>query len=198
MAQKAYYIKEGLRMLINNFVCALTNYAPLIALFSSIFAALAAGAAWRNTAIAKRAQKNQRMNIMLDYRYSDINFNAKKELRKWSEECNNESIGEKFINIRTTEKGKELDSSRNTFFVYYQKIFDLYKAKLLGKKEIKALVNIYDLELLFFAEKPMQDNVDKSIKINTIPIEVEVKEKSLFEFYKNLYFDGFIDGEKHK
>jgi hypothetical protein len=184
-------------MTIKEIVCIINSNLPLIALFSSIFAALAAGAAWKNTAIARRAQKNQRLNMMLDYRYSDENFNAKKELKYWYKKCSAKDIGEKFVEIRSTDEGKRLDSYRNTFFIYYQKIYDLYKAKLLKKDEIKVLVNASDLNLLFFDEKPIQDSVDETIEIIPIPKELEVKNGSIFKFYKNLYFDGFIDGIKH-
>jgi hypothetical protein len=176
---------------------AQTN-SPVIAVCSSIFAALAAIAACRNSSIAKRNQINQRLNQLLDSRYSKEMFNAKKNLRNWFEKAGRENIGQKFIDYRLTCDGIELDNYRNTFIVYFQKIYDLYHERLLKKKEITALTNATDLAILFNIGKPIQECVDKTVLKLELPNVLDNKAQTLFEFYEDLLEKGYIAGSNIK
>jgi hypothetical protein len=168
--------------------------SPLIAIFSSAFAALAAIAAWRNSAIAKKTQINQRLNQLLEYRYNIEMFNAKKELRTWYENNGRENIGQKFIANRFTDEGQKLDNHRNTFIVYFQKIYDLYRERLLRKKEIKPLINATDMAILISIGKPIQESVDSTVLKLEISKDIEIKTQSIFDFYEELYQKGYIAG----
>ena len=173
------------------------KYTPLaaaaFAAASAIASAVSSGRARQSIEQAQAAYKYQKMNEILDSRYHEDMFRAKKGIAavfRIKGRTSRKDYKKWFYDNRREALRRQTDIFRNRVSVYFTKVWDLYRAGVLKDDEIGGLVNGSDVSLLFHALKPL--NEVAADRLHQIPIDSETKAEpgTMYEFYKRLYLQG--------
>jgi len=162
----------------------LVEYATIVIAFFTFVAGLSSLISVLK--IKKQISSNS-IRELISYRYNKNFYKAKKILIK-------EIKSEQFKKNGTIDPSKmdKIQGARHDFVVYFQKVRDFYNSRVIdGENDLKILVNSTDLEVLFDAAEPIEDQLPtyrESMGLGQITTIWGDQFPQLYEFYRQWCF----------
>jgi len=136
-------------------------YALIIVAISIIFAAIAAIASWRSASAALSSIKTQVLSQFMK-EYSEPQMcNDLRALRDWRNEYGAD-FADEYINraLKGEKRALEIDYARRHVKYYFSRALNLYKAKIIDKRTLKAIAVVDGINILYDIVEPLESKLN--------------------------------------